>query len=74
MAWFEKKAKPQRSYVMFDVDKVKELNHLTPIQILELVCSAFQVSPEHAVLMHCDPDNYKEKYPSICDILRVHKS
>ncbi|UAW53586.1 hypothetical protein QGX15_gp109 [Pseudomonas phage psageK4e] len=73
MAWFERKAKPERKYVMFDLDKVKEANHLSPIQILELVCSAFQISPESAVLMNADPDKYKDQYPNIAHLLRVHK-
>ncbi|QHZ60077.1 hypothetical protein PJKIFABJ_00141 [Pseudomonas phage PE09] len=70
---FKEKAKPERKYVMFDLDKVREANHLSPIQIVELVCSAFQIPPERAVLMHADPERYKEQYPNIEHLLRVHK-
>lgn len=73
MAWFERKKIVPRPVVMFDIDKVKELNHLSPIQIVELVCSAFQIKPENAVLMNCDPDTYSEQFPNIAHMLRVHR-
>ncbi|CUR44278.1 hypothetical protein VCM_00059 [Pseudomonas phage VCM] len=71
MSWF--KPKVTARHVMFDMDKLKELESFTPLQVVELVCSAFQIKPENAVLMHCDPDTYQERYPNIAHILRVHQ-
>jgi len=60
-----------RDYVVFDVEKIKELTALTPYQILELLCASFQATPEGAILMQLDSNTYKEKYPEIAHLLKV---
>lgn len=47
---FKKKEKPKRSMTMFDMDKVRALDALTPEQIVALVCNSWSLVPERAVL------------------------
>lgn len=72
MSWFSKKPVEREPSVMFDIDKVKALESLTPIQILELVCASQQLEAHEAVLMDCNVHNYQSKYPAIAPFLRLN--
>uniref|UniRef100_A0AAU6VZH5 Uncharacterized protein n=2 Tax=unclassified bacterial viruses TaxID=12333 RepID=A0AAU6VZH5_9VIRU len=47
---FKKKPAPKREVIMFDMDKVRELDTLTPEQVVSLICMSVSVRPENAVL------------------------
>jgi hypothetical protein len=47
---FKKKEKPKQLVNMFDMDKVRELDALTPEQVVSLVCMSVGIRPENAVL------------------------
>ncbi|QNN99998.1 hypothetical protein phiPsa267_121 [Pseudomonas phage phiPsa267] len=47
---FKKKEQTKQLVNMFDMDKVRELDALTPEQVVSLVCMSVGVRPENAVL------------------------
>lgn len=47
---FTKKIEPKRERWMFDMDKVRELESLTPEQIVTLVSMAVHMAPDTVVL------------------------
>ncbi|WYV99059.1 hypothetical protein NoPa_00059 [Pseudomonas phage vB_PpuM-NoPa] len=47
---FKKKEKKKLPVRMFDMDKIKELESLTPEQIIRLVCAAFGNTPERVII------------------------
>lgn len=55
---FTKKIEPKRERWMFDMDKIRELESLTPEQIVTLVSMAVGVAPDKAVL-HSLPEHIK---------------
>lgn len=47
---FKKKEKPKKIVYMFDMDNIRELESLTPEQVVTLVSMAVGVAPDNAVL------------------------
>lgn len=50
MSWFRSTPKPLRKVYMFDMDKIREMESLTPEQIITLIANALGTTPEKAVV------------------------
>lgn len=66
--WFKKDKVVPEPYIMFDMDKITEMDSLTPLQIIDLVSMVVGVKPSEAIL----PRGCREDYPHLSSILKAH--
>lgn len=60
---FKKKEEKRFPVHMFDMDKIRELESLTPEQTIRLICAAIGSTPERAII-------WSEIHPSVTPITK----